>query len=211
MADPAAVTVGNILRVSIFQILNSQRLLTVLHFRVSVAPGSGTYMSQMKEVSDLVAGNIEGELGQLGGWSALVSQQLRFDKVRCQRVFGTRDIYMETLMNKTGNNIEDAVAPNLACSIEKRTTTFGPSGIGRVQMGGIPKTVTSNGVLDSTWRILVKDVWDDLTTEWALGGTFKIRPVIVPAEGPMLPNDIVDVVVQDTIRTMHRRTLRLGE
>jgi len=87
-------------------------------------------------------------------------------------------------------------------------------GIGRVQLAGIPTAAYSNGALTDAYRT---GVLSNFSNDMILSATEPARAVTyVPCiYNPTAPTDKFSVLVsatpQSSLRTMHRRTLRVGE
>lgn len=205
-----AIAVNDVIRVTYFQRLFDQRILTVLHMRCITAPAPGT--------ADIVAlTNLADRLGQMASaplqkWIPLVPSALLFDEVRAQRVSPTRSIYGKNFIGTTGSRVGTTVATaNVAASIEKRSAIPGRTGIGRVQMAGVVNEVMVNASLTPDFLVEVQDCWEELLGNITVALDGAVYDWIIWGAGiPTLDNGIVDVQAKDTVRTMHRRTKGIG-
>lgn len=204
-----AIAVNDVIRVTFFQRLFDQRVLTVFHMRCITAPAPGT--------SDILAmTNLADQVGDpanvpLLEWRPLVTPSIVFDEVRCQRVSPTRSIYGKNFIGVNGTNAGTSVTANVAASIEKRSGIPGRTGIGRVQMAGVPQEQMVNGSLDSVYLALVQNAWEELLGNVTVAADGSVYDWIIWGEGvPTIDNGIIDVQAKDTVRVMHRRTKGIG-
>lgn len=204
------ISVNDVVRLVYFNRLYGQRLLTVLHLRCVTAPAGGIATEQAllnianKYGSDTQALNL--------AWAALVSQDFIFDEVRAQRVFPQRTIYAKAATGFNGGDTEPALTPNIAMSIEKRSLTPNRHGIGRVQMAGCPGDVLEDGVWNSTFVAQAQTAWENLLGLQSVTADSSVYSFCLwDGNAVTSDDDLFDVQAKDTIRTMHRRTVRLGE
>lgn len=191
---------------------NGQRIINTFHYRAATAPLPGTpYDSYMNR---LFIG-LNGIGGLIQRFIDCMSANYTLEGVRLQPVYPTRQRYIYYPLLLSGNfPVFLATAQNSAASIKRVSNVVGPSGVGRIQMV-IPEQQASGGV--------VVDVNGYVTALQTLGGQFL--PAIVTATPTMTWNpclygpgyvttgvcDLVNWQVEDTVRTMHRRTNFLGE
>lgn len=202
--------VNDVIRVTYWQRLYEQRILTVLHLRVVTPPaGSVSIATELSELSEVLASPTH---DLLSGWASNVSEDLLFDEVRCQIVHPNRTQYQVSAIGISGGMAEPSPTANVAVSIQKRTLRVGRRGNGRVQMAGIPASAIVDGDLtglylaavDADWQELLDPVFVTETSgnyHWCLYGGQDVDA----------NDDIFDVNAKQTLRTMHRRTLRVGE
>lgn len=206
----APVAVSDVFRVVYFQTLFEQRVLTVLHMVCTGAPtGSTEYITAADNLAIRMADETKFPLDT---WRAVVCAQLSFDQVRVQRVHPTREVYMEQNIGVVGTHAGTCTTANVAMSVEKRSLRVGRKGIGRIQMAGVPSEEIVDGRFDLAYVGAVHDVWNNLPDEITnvLDGS-KWRFVLWGGDSPTVDDWIFDVNTFDTVRTMHRRTLRVGE
>lgn len=204
------LNVNDVVRVVYAQELFSQRLYTVLNYRVDVPAAPGT--TEAEEMAALADRMADQALAPLVNWLPVVGDELLFSHVRAQKVAPVRGVYQQALIVAEGSHVDPCTTANVAASITKRTLTPGRTGVGRVQLGGIPQTAYTEGTLDPAYLSLLEDFKDDL-----------INFVSVPANGSAYrlcvwngqiateDIDVFELTVQHEVRTMHRRTVRLGE
>jgi hypothetical protein len=96
--------------------------------------------------------------------------------------------------------------------LQKRSSVAGRTGVGRVQWPPLAPDVQSDGFVDDDFlTVQMSDLADELSTAQVITGLYTavLRPCL-PAGGANHNYDVWDAVPQDTIRTMHRRTVGLG-
>jgi hypothetical protein len=160
-----------------------------------------------------LANNISGAAGYLGGWRTLMSTDFHFNFVRAQRLKPQRDVYRQISAASVGIDIRTASTANTCMSITKRTATIGRHGVGRIQLAGLPVGEISNGNWSDAIRGSVSDVFDDLLGPLTTTTTStQFTPVVWDSKNiGATPHAIIEVDTQATVRTMHRRTVGLGE
>lgn len=205
-----AINVNDLIRVTYFQRMFQQRLLAVLHMRVVTAPAGAS--------SDLVAmTNLANKVGDpaqvwVAAWRAIVTNQVLFDEVRCQKVFPVRGIYGKSAMAVTGSESGAASTANTAISIEKRSRIPGRKGIGRIQIAGSRIIDLVDGSFDPTYLSAVQSAGEQLIGLVSTPLDGGVYAWCLPGPTPLTSdNDISDVQAKDTVRTMHRRTVQVGK
>ena len=209
------LALNDIIQVSVRGLLFGQRILTVLHYRVSTAAGVTSAEAQLGEFSEDFANNLGG-VTVLFDMRAAVGGQYVFKEVRAQRVYPTRTVYRSTLIDVTGTHVDDATTANIAASITKQTARPGRMGVGRIQLAGIPQTMIVAGALNPDYmagelttlgEAIVDDAYTSPTEGW-VATPCLFNPAF---DGAQKWADLLTFTVNDSLRTMHRRTLRLGE
>lgn len=205
-----AIVINDVIRVTYWQRLFSQRVLTVLHMRCTTAPGAGTDdFTALNNLSQVLAAPTDPLMSK---WRALVAPDLLFDEVRSQKVYPSRSVYGSSAMGYTGTFAGTANTANIAASIEKRSSVPGRRGIGRVQMAGVPTVALVSGSFTSAYLTAVRTAWLEMLIAVASpvdGAVYQTCLWGGLQTGPS--TDLIDVQAKDTVRTMHRRTVRVGE
>lgn len=210
MPVPNPIAVNDVIRVTFFQTMFEQRILTVLHARVTVAPATGTSYFQAMDAMAIRVG-APGS-APIASWKTLVTSSLLFDSVRCQRVFPTKDVYFGANILELGTNAGTSTMANNAMSIEKKTLRFGESGVGRIQMAGVPNDQIEDGIFKGAYIGQAEAAWDDILGDQTVTGiAMTFRYCLFHGGAPEESDDLFDVIPQATVRTMHRRTVRVGE
>ncbi|HWI70242.1 MAG TPA: hypothetical protein VNS88_18065 [Nitrospiraceae bacterium] len=207
------LAVNDVLAVSIRGSLFSQRIITVLHYAVNVA-ATGTVEDNLLQIATDWTGGTGSRAGILSHMLDCQGVEYNCDEVRVQRVYPTRSIYMTHKANDPGAHADPCTTSNIAASLVKRTSTPGRKGVGRVQLAGIPQTAYADGLIDPVYAGLKLTPWcNDLISSYSTSGpVLTLVPVLYnPTAAPPRYSLIIQIFPEDTVRTMHRRTLRVGE
>jgi len=209
---PEPITAADTIRVTVRMRLAQQRLLMVLHCRPFTI-----LVSDADEAVQVLANSLAEAIELSAFWSGVIAQQsdeLTYESVVCQRIAVDREVQkFAPITSTTGALTEEAMPPNIALSVTKRTNVPSRHGVGRVQIPGLPEDATGLGVWNGiVVGALQTAVEGDLLTlfvdqnnnewQWTL-----FDPEAVFDNHP----DIVSVEAHSTVRTMHRRTVGLGE
>jgi len=190
--------------------LAAQRILTVLHCQI-ITPDPTTSITQdLFAIADRFSAPalVGSPLKALLACQATNVTQL---ELRAQRVWPQRSIYMSAPIGANGTYDAACITPNIAASLEKRTTHSGRKGIGRVQIAGVPTEVVSDGLLGGPYRALMDDLGFALVGTYTLPASPLQLSFCLPSANGDPSYRIFGWVSMDTVRTMHRRTVRLGE
>lgn len=210
MAASTPVSIGDVIRVTYFQTLFEQRILNVFYLRCTVAPTGG--VSYFEAVQNLANRLGDDGIAPVQNWLPIVGDELEFDTCRAQRVFPTRDIYASRVMGVDGAHADPATMSNNAMSVEKRTLTFGPQGIGRMQLAGVPASTISAGKFSGSYQVAVQGFADTFLGDITVAvDSSKYRFCLFNGTAPTADDDYFELIVMPDVRTMHRRTLRVGE
>lgn len=206
-----ALQVGDIMQISIVGEIFDQRVLTILHYRVTTGSASGTVYGDTLSWAQYFGGlTAAGQL--LTRYLACCAPEYLMTEIRAQRVAPTRNPYATDTVNSFGTSANAARFTNLAGSIAKRGAIAGRWAIGRVQMPGLPSDDIVDGEISvgqlTNYGTLALSLAQDQNN---VGITQVVSPCIFnPTRTPNY-TEIVAWDVQRSARTMHRRTLRLGE
>lgn len=208
-----ALALHDIVEVSFRGTLFGQRILNILHYVVNVTASGTTEAQLLRLAQDLVQGT-GNPAGLETHWLDCFGVEYTLDEIRAQRVYPDRTIYQKFAANDVGTHASPMVSSNQATSLEKRTLTVGRKGIGRIQVVGPPQGEFANGVVGAVYlagpiATLITDLKSSYTT--SVGPVTYVPCLYNPTGAPDKYSVLFDIVPQDTLRTMHRRTVRLGE
>lgn len=204
---------NSVILVTFFGNCNGQRIINTFHYRCSVANVPTTdYSAYM----DAFTGVILGATNLVPLFLACMPANYTLEKVRTQPVFPTRLRYISTPLTASGTFPGGFLcnAQNTAASIKRVSGAIGPKGVGRIQCV-LPDGQASGGTLI--------DVNNYISALQDLGGQFLLNVVTTTPTQTWVPtlfgpsytstgvNDLINWEVEDTVRTMHRRTSFLGE
>lgn len=223
MADPVLgpVAVSDTYRVSLIQRLYGQRVLNVLYYDVTDVPDpSPDRWAYMNSLADALTG--AGSI--MAAMQAMQCIDLEWEAIRVNQVRLPDEAatpYAQIDAIDTGTLIEPAGTPNVALSIEKRST-FTPGhpqqGIGRIQIAGIPQDRYVAGFFTDAYLLLAAAVsaaiLDEITTAGVTAvptnfGWDYTPPNPKPTGFHTFP--IFGANAKRTVRNMRRRTVGVGE
>lgn len=206
------LALNDVIQVTYRGTLFGQRILNILHYSVSVV-GTGTEYDQLSIfTSNLVTGG--GSVDLTLPFLACMAPEYFLEEIRAQRVYPTRTVFAFTLAGAFGQYATGTETTNIAASIEKRTLTAGRMGIGRIQLAGIPTAAMNNGEVSAAYKgtemlNLANTMIQSITTT---GPVVTFVPCLYNPTAPVNKfSPLFSCIPMDTLRTMHRRTLRVGE
>jgi len=134
-------------------------------------------------------------------------------KKTVQTYWPIRQRYVSDTMSEAGtSSFITASTANVAASIKRMSDTIGPRGVGRVQIP-VPAGAMIDGHLQPTYMTgELQDLADQMIeTIPGLLGDINWVPVLFGVTDDVAhTSEIYATEVEDTVRTMHRRTVRLG-
>jgi len=202
--------VNDIVEARINYTLFGQRCMTVLHWEVT---GAGTpaedwwtlYLGLEGAITNATTGLLTKTLAQM-------TDEVTCDFIDIQVVRPQRLIYRRFNIGTTGDVAGSAGTANIAMSLTKRGEIPAKGNSGRIQLFGL----SSSHIADGKWSPgIIGTVAADVAPYY-LGvlspSGYTLTPVFIGKSkiGVLKTNTVIDIVVQDTIRTMHRRTVHLG-
>jgi hypothetical protein len=114
----------------------------------------------------------------------------------------------------TGARTGVAAPQNLASVITLRGDFAGPNFLGNKHPGGVTTTDMTGGLFSNAFLGLMESFAINCVAPVvvvpAAGGEFRFDPVIYNRSSPNLSAYITNYAIQDSVRVMRRRTLRLG-
>jgi len=206
------LALNDVLQVSLRGTLFGQRILNILHYSVNVT-ALGITQLQLDDIAVGLSAST-GSVDVVGLMLATVTADYTMDSVRVQRVAPTRTIYSEALPGLPGTLAGTANTANIACSLTKRGANAGRMGQGRFQLAGLPAAAWIGGSLDvATYAGGLSAFRDALMTSFNPPNfAMVLAPCIYnPSAGTPHFQPISSILVKESARTMHRRTLFLGE
>lgn len=209
----ATVNVGDVLEVTYQMTLYGQRLLTVLHYKVTTAPTVVTdpLLSQADVLNEIKNG---GAQDRVTVYRNCVSNNLNFDALTAQYVYPGRWRRSTLNINVAGSVSGSAGSANIAAVIEKTTDLAGKANRGSVHVPGIQNGQYSNGLIGTTLNnnlVLLADKLITTINESGAGaGVWK--PIIFHRRFPATTSQIWNsYTIQQTVRVMRRRTVGVGK
>jgi len=200
---------NTLLLVSFRGILNGQRIITTFHYRAAGNPTAGTtYVAYLDKLYLLIAAGLQTK------YLDVMPANYLLEVTRLQPIQPMRLRYTEYTVGAPGTLVDNSNTQNLALSIKRVAVTAGPKGVGRVQIPVAAENVLAGEI----------DMGGPL---WANAGIFGVEMIAVQTTvspgmtwNPCLPAqngtntgdwDLFEFGLEQTARTMHRRTVGLGE
>jgi len=206
-----AVSIGDVLEVALVGDVNSQRVMTVLHYRVAVAPTEQDALVMQDDFSNLIS---QGELYDIEtAYLACMGTNYTLKQRRVQWVYPIRYRASVLTPELPGTANGQCEAQNLAMVITKRTNFAGRRHIGSVHVPGIIASFYDNGLIATAGGTAAQgliDVLEDQVAEDGGDGIFEPCIWHRGQQGALASNLITNWTYQSTLRVMRRRTVGLG-
>lgn len=183
--------------------------LNVLHWRVKTTPAN---IEMFSFLSIELLGDMTKPGGFCEGLLAQMSNKIVMTGVYGQVIKPIRFRHVKKVLNNPGAQLDDLRTNNNALSVTEAPLLAGRGRTGRMQIPGIPTNKMADGIWDNavvTWYTNL--VHQFRSFDYAVGTTgVVLEPVLYrPATG--VTNKIVSCFGQETVRTMRRRTVGLGQ
>jgi len=208
-----AMAIGDIIEFSILWEYFSDKYMNVLHFRKTTAQTVPTDVPT--ELDQINTKFLAGGAGSLfTSVRAVVAQNVTMGFVRSQQIWPLRSVAEQANVGVPGAVGNDTATGNIAATITKRTQNAGRKMVGSFHTPGLPDGTYINGVIQrpSAFYTALLDLGDALeanivTTQ---GGVYE--PVLFHRnDQPPTATRLFSTIVQDTVRTMRRRTVGVGQ
>jgi len=204
----AGLNAGDVLQVTIRGAVLDQEVMTNLTYVVNTASTAGTYLTAMAAwMNDWLNSATGPQLSYL----AAVAQNYTCIDIRGQRVWPTRDIALFKLDGRPGTRPTDAEAANLAGVI----TRHGPFGtrhdVTNLHLPAIADGDFIGGKLTAQQITRMGTLGTKLLNQITVPGeALTLDPVVTSRANLAAYRALIAFAVQDTVRVMRRRTLRIG-
>lgn len=205
-----AYGVGDIVEVTWEQIMFSQVILNIQHFRVTSSTSSGSDVGDNQSFANhLAALTGAGEL--ITVWRDGVAANLVFQRVRAQKIDPVRSAYTTAAIGLAGTNAQSSEISNLAVVVSKRGTSGTRRAQGSIHFAGVSPDLMSGGEIQAgveTWWNNLEPLWSASQNVATIPAT--LQPIIYnPGTTPNFQTVAV-WQLQSTARVMRRRTVRVG-
>jgi hypothetical protein len=207
-----AINAGDILEFAYLGTLYGQRVMTVLHYTVSVAP---TEQNPLVGCTNFLNRTAHGATNDLvSNYLGCISSDYTLDFTTAQYIAPTRFVRRTLAAGIAGALASPARTPNTAATLTKTTDKSGRRYRGSVHLPGVPDNRYANGVLDATMlgylaslaATLISDVTEATGTGvWAPCIWHRHKPVTTDHDA------VAAIVAQTTVRVMRRRTVGVGK
>lgn len=209
------LAIGDIVQLRTRGTLYGQIVRSVSCYRVTVAPA----VPGPQELTDAITQFIKPG-SWFAGWIAAAAPDLHIDTVYAQRVAPVRQAQAVTAVDITGTGGGTSVPPNTAISFTKYTDTatrrkdkLNIGGIGYLHLPGMGIDQLNGGF----WKIglllsMKTNIADKLNVQLMTPlGTIMVPTLWHRKAVGLSSTDVINGVVQSTVRTQRRRTVGVGE
>ena len=204
----AGLNVGDIVSVTYWGTLFAQRVMNVLHYRISVDSTAATYEEAAEDLAfSMISGASSPGLAMLDAQGA----EYTCNEVRVQKVNGLRERYVPYLANLSGVHAGACTTPNVSAVIIKRSASVSRRGLGTFHLPGIPETGYVNGALTAGYTTLMNLIAARLLNPVTVVlETTVANPVLWTIGSDPVYYPLVTATTVPTLRIMRRRTVGLG-
>ena len=207
---PYTVTNGAILEVSIRGVYETQRFISLFHYRYERPSGEVDGRVLINTVNPLI--NAVGLNFLVSNYADAVHQSAVLEEVVYQWIWPTRRArVVKTPAVLSGTQPGDKAAPNLAMALTKQSDLAGRAGVGTLHMPALTLGNLNGGYFtlfgQDTYGKMLTRLSDVINIEFGE----NLIPVILHRANPAVSPAITNAYSNNTVRTMHRRTVGLGE
>jgi len=204
------VSNGAILEVSIKGTYKTQRFLSLFHYRYERPSGEVDGRVLINTINPLINDAALGKL--VKEYTLTLHTDAALEEVVYQWLWPTRRPRVtKTPAVLSGNVAGDPAPPNIAMALTKRGDAAGRHGVGTLHMPALSLVNIDGG----EFTLLGQDSYGQMLTKLAevINIEFgeNLIPVILNRGDPANSPQILDTFSHKQVRTMHRRTVGLGE
>lgn len=199
---------GSVVTITYNSTLFDQRLMTVLRAVITVPDPATSVQQDLSALATYFADPAVGKPCDL--MQACQVEDVEYQNVRTQQIYPARSTFWNEVLTTTGQIDDDAGTANVAASITKRSLLPGRKGIGRIQLGGIPTSAYTDGFVSAGQLTKLNAFGTSLLGSIIPLGTVMRAKLCTSADGTALDSTVFSTEAQNTLRTMHRRTVGLG-
>jgi hypothetical protein len=198
---------GDIVEGSIRGAVLGQVVMTVLHYQATLAAPIADGIAALTTAETAFSVGAGSPLVKYRGCTATnyASQFVRF-----QVVYPTRRPYFQVARNAAGTFAPDCEAPNLSAFLNLQALNAGRGRHGGIHFPAPSSGGYTAGNVAGALGVAIRD----FVTAWSPGLNISagndLIPIIWSRVKPTTPSAIIGTSIQQTIRTMHRRTVGLG-
>jgi len=205
-----AYTFGDIVEVSWLQEMFSQVIMNIQHYRVVSSGSSSSDVADNQTFADHLAA-LTGGAELIGIWSDPLGAEWILRDVRAQKIDPVRSAYANAAINQSGQGGAGADVTNTAVVVSKRGGSGTRRAQGSIHFAGWIPTFFTGGEIQAgveTWWASLQPLW--AATQNVVTGSISLQPVIYnPGATPNFQT-VAFWTLQDTVRVMRRRTVRVG-
>jgi len=204
----AGINMGDTLEITVEGALLGQRTMNIFHYNV-IAPS--TAPSFIVAMNALLADWLNSATGPQLMILAAAAQNWECQNIRGQRLWPTRSLAVYQVDGRPGLRPADCTAPNLSAVITKHGEFGTRKDVGSFHLAGLSDLDYTEGLISGPQLTRMDALATRIrTTLVVAGGGTEALPCLIGEDGPAATRTIVQCEVQDTLRVMRRRTLRVG-
>jgi len=205
-----AYAVGDIVEVTWEQLMFSQVILNIQHYRVVSSSSTGSDVGDNQSFADHLAG-LTGAGELITVWHAAAVGQWTLSRVRTQKIYPVRSAYPNASIGQAGTSGNASSLCNTATVVSKRGTSGTRRAQGSIHFAHFSPEEYASGEIQAvqeTWWNNMEPLWS--ATQVVAAIPASLQPVIFNPGAT--PNYQVVAVwqLQSTARVMRRRTVRVG-
>ena len=189
-----------------------QRMLTVLHLRrITATNGATTVTADLADILFEMQPVAGGQDWLQTLYLACCANNFTLDRFVAQQIFPTRSVKVTRTVGLAGTVGSPCEIPNVSGVLTKRTVLAGRNQVGSIHMPAVATAEMDNGVLEAAQLVRYANLSASLLTNVVHAAPDAEYDLVI--HHPQFPgtfNKVNDILTQDTVRTMRRRTLRLG-
>ena len=207
---PYTVGDGAIMQVSFEMVQFNQKMLSIFHFMYQTggAPVDGnTLINQADAIINLTTAG-----ALLADHVTATHESVKYEDIVYQWIWPIRYArVVKAPALSQGDVTGTPCPPNVAAALTKRADTSGRHYVGTLHMPGLIIENITEGVLNSGGVAEYDAILSSLKTVMVPAVFTKLIPVIYQRSAPASSGQIMTTDYQPTVRTMHRRTVGLGQ
>lgn len=185
-------------------------IMNVYHLRVISSTSSSSDVADNQSLADHLAG--EAGVGAfVTPFRNALALNVTLQRVRTQKIAPARSPYTEATIGQQGLWPNPASTGNLAGVITKRGSLGTRKSVGSLHIGPVPETGYVNGNIGAGYASVLNILYEALAAVFTVAASGVSYQMVIYNRGT-IPNwnQIAAHSVQDTVRVMRRRTLRVG-
>lgn len=185
-------------------------IMNVYHLRVISSSSSSSDVADNQSLADHLAG-VNGVGAHVGPFRNALPTNVVLQRVRTQKIAPNRSPYTEATIGQFGLWPALASTGNLAGVITKRGSLGTRKSVGSLHVGPLPDDAKINGMISAGYLPVLDNLYDALSAVFTAAVSLVTYQMVI-YNRTSIPNwnQIAAHSVQDTVRVMRRRTLRVG-
>jgi len=205
-----ALAADDVLLLTFNGTLFGQRIMTVLRMVVLVPDIGQDTKDQLEKILTF----FNDPLGAGKPFNELLdcqTDEVKYQDARIQRIYPSRTVYYSQVCTGIGTAAGNAASANIAAVVRKRSDKVGRTGIGSVHVAGIAEVSMTNGLLEPGLMTELGEFGESLEGTYAMPASV-LQVAFVTSNGlNAWETKVTETTVDDRVKTMRRRTLRIGE